>query len=296
MELQKVSPINKAIYVFADLFKIRQSIMLILVGIISYFIASRGDVVLDKLFLLFLGLTLSVFGTTGFNMVLDRDIDSLMFRTSKRSIPSGLISSEKASIISAAILLAGLYFSYLVNIYVFIAAFLGFLIDILIYTILTKRRTWSSVIFGGFAGGMPAFGGYLAYTNAISVEPFILLLMVAIWSNVHIWYIVIYYKDDYLRAGIPMLPVVKGDRTAILVSIIHMVLLQILIALYFYISGFKAILTFTLGSMLTWIIMYKMYRHYIYIDRYEAYRMFKFLSPYLAVVFIFMLLDSVIFM
>ncbi|MEM4971663.1 MAG: protoheme IX farnesyltransferase, partial [Sulfolobales archaeon] len=271
-----------ALEILSDLFKIRQSLLLMFTGMLGYLIA--GGLSIDPWISLYLliALSLTIFGTTGINMVLDADIDSMMVRTKRRAIPRGAISRGRAALISIAFLAAGLWVSYMINLWVFIAGLLGFLIDIPIYTVMTKRRSWTSVIYGGFAGGMPAFGGYMAYTGHPTPEALILLILVAVWSNAHIWYIVIYNYRDYERAGIPMLPVVKGVRAGVMGSLIHVFIMLSLIAIYFILTGFRAWVTLVVGGYLSLRLIQIMRRHLNGVTREEAYRTFKFLSPYLA--------------
>ncbi len=285
-----------ATYIISDLFKVRQSALLVFTGLFGYLIASGSSV--DPLVLaeLLVALTLTIFGTTGVNMVIDADIDSIMFRTRRRVIPRGLISRRDALIISIATLIPGLVISYMINPWVFVAGLLGFVIDIAIYTVLTKRRSWTSVIYGGFAGGMPAFGGYVAYTGHPSLEAAILMLLVALWSNAHIWYIVINNYEDYKRAGIPMLPVVKGVRAGVMGSIVHVILMAILIAIYFVLTGYRSWLTLIVGLALSIRLLMVMRTHLEKIERGDAYRTFKILSPYLAIIFVLMLIDRLIWL
>lgn len=283
-----------ALEILMDLFKIRQSILLIFTGVMGYLIASGARA--DPLVLgyLVLSLALTIFGTTGVNMVLDSDIDRLMSRTRRRVIPRGAISRRRALAISLALLVAGLWVGIMINPWVFIAGLMGFLIDILIYTILSKRRTWTSVIYGGFAGGMPAFGGYMAYTGHPTPESLVLLLLVALWSNAHIWYIVIYYREDYEKAGIPMLPIVKGDRAGVMGSMVHIILMLALIGIYFILTGYRAWITLLIGSVLSIRLLTIMRSHLEGVSKQDTYKTFKVLSPYLAIIFILMLTDSIL--
>jgi protoheme IX farnesyltransferase len=291
-----LSKSRDAAIIVTDLFKIRQSMLLIFTGLFGYLIASGASADLLTLIKLLVALALTIFGTTGINMVLDSDIDSIMARTKRRVIPRGMISKRTAAILSMGFLIPGLAISYMINMWVFIAGILGFLIDIGIYTVLTKRRSWTSVIYGGFAGGMPAFGGYMAYTGYPSPEALILLTLVALWSNAHIWYIVIYNYDDYKKAGIPMLPIVKGVRAGVMGSIIHVILMLILIIAYFILTGNRSWLTLIIGAALSIKLLMVMRRHLEKIDRIEAYKTFKILSPYLSIIFILMLIDRLVFL
>lgn len=293
MALSRASQALRAsLEIFSDLFKVRQSFLLVLTGLLAYLIASRGSVDPRGFSMLLGSLTLSIFGTTGINMVLDSDIDALMNRTSRRVIPKGAISRRDAAALSSALLALGLALGFWINFWVFLAGFLGFFIDIAIYTALVKRRSWTSVIFGGFAGGMPALGGYAAHTGYPSAEALILMTLVALWSNAHIWYIAIYNLRDYERAGIPMLPVVKGPRAGVVGSIIHVILMTALLILYFAATGYGAWLTLVGGLYLSARLLSIMRRHIHAITREEAFRTFKYLSPYLALIFVFALIDS----
>ncbi len=277
-----------------DLFKIRQSIMLTTTGVISYLIASKGSIDPVVLAVLTVAIFLTVAGSTGFNMVIDSDIDSIMVRTKRRVIPSGKLDTRAAVAISVISILVGLYLSYIINIWVFISGLLGILIYVYIYTFLTKRKTWTSVIYGGFAGGMPALGGYVAYTGYPTLEAIILVILIALWSNAHIWYIAIYNYQDFKKAGIPSLPHVKGIPTAIKYSIIHIVLLIVALIALFYISGLRYWITLAIGIPLSIAIIRKMMHHINNHDKIEIYKMFKLLSPYLLFVFLAILSDSIL--
>lgn len=203
----------------SDLIKLKQTALLVFTGIMSYAEAA-GTPRVDIALLVFLSMFLCVAGSTGMNMVLDADIDAKMFRTKHRPIPGNRVGREEATLVSLTLLLVGLALGLLVNIYVAIAGLLGFLIDIFLYTVLLKRKNPASVVFGGFAGGMPALGGWAAATGGFGLGGLVLMLLVAVWSSLHIWTLAVKYVDDYRRAGIPMLPVVVGERKAIIYSIV----------------------------------------------------------------------------
>ncbi len=198
----------------AELFKLKQTALLVFTGAATYLaFAPRPDAY--TLSLLLASMLLSVAGTTGFNMVLDADIDAAMFRTRSRPLPSRRMTRGEALAVSAAALVAGTALGLLVNIYVALAGILGFILDIAAYTLLLKRRTPLSTVVGGFAGGMPALGGWAAATGSIGLGGVTLMLVVAAWSSLHIWTLAAYYADDYRRAGVPMLPVVAGEKATV---------------------------------------------------------------------------------
>jgi len=197
-----------------ELFKLKQTSLLVFTGVAAY-IAYTPRVDAVTLLLLTASLILAVSGTTGFNMFFDEDIDAKMFRTRERPLPSRRMTRREALALSTAALAAGILLGYLVNPWVAVAGIGGFVFDIAAYTLLLKRRTPLSTIVGGFAGGMPALGGWAAATGGVGLGGIVLMLIVAVWSSLHIWTLAAYYEEDYRRAGVPMLPVVVGRRTTV---------------------------------------------------------------------------------
>ena len=196
---------------FSRLFKLKQTGLLVFTGLLGYLIASHRTFD-SRLLLLGLSLSLAISGTTGLNMFFDRDIDSLMFRTRNRPLPAGTLSPGLALIISSLFLWAGLIFAWQLNYLTGILIFSGFLIDLLLYTILLKRRTAFGLVVGALAGGMPLAAGYSAWSSRIEAAGIILFLLVAVWSLAHIWLIAAYYRSDYLRASLPVLSVTSGEK------------------------------------------------------------------------------------
>ncbi|AGT35403.1 hypothetical protein N186_05285 [Thermofilum adornatum] len=222
---------------FMEVFKVKQTLLLLITGICSYL---EGLRIAGKPFdaLSFLAVSLSMFltisGTTGVNMVLDADIDSLMFRTKNRPIPMNRLTKRETLVTSMLLIVTGLVCGLLVNVYVATSGLLGFLIDIGVYTWLLKRKSPWSVVFGGFAGGMPALGGWAGATGSFGLGGVMLMLLVAVWSSLHIWTLATYYVDDYRKANVPMLPVVYGEKRGVQGSfLVALIVLFISSAIYY---------------------------------------------------------------
>ena len=92
----------------------------------------------------------------------------------------------------------------------------GLVVYVIVYTLLLKRRTWSNIVIGGAAGAFPPLVGYAAVTNTLSPLAWFLFALVFVWTPVHFWALALLIKDDYAKAGVPMLPVVLGDRHTVL--------------------------------------------------------------------------------
>ena len=148
------------------------------------------------------------------NMAYDSDIDAVMTRTATRPIPMGRIEREEAlafgwTLSAASVTLMGLFVNYLA------AGLLAFTIFfyVVVYTLWLKRRTPQNIVIGGLSGALPPAIGWAAVTNSLSLAPIILVAIIFMWTPPHFWALSLYRSEDYARAGVPMLPVVKGKPT-----------------------------------------------------------------------------------
>ena len=145
------------------------------------------------------------------NMAYDADIDALMSRTAARPIPLGRISREDAlgfgwTLAGGSLLVMTLFVNPLA------AGLLAFSIFfyVFVYTLWLKRLTPQNIVIGGLAGALPPAIGWAAVTGSLSLAPLILVLVTFLWTPPHFWALALFRSDDYARAGVPMLPVVKG--------------------------------------------------------------------------------------
>jgi protoheme IX farnesyltransferase len=151
------------------------------------------------------------------NMVIDRDIDLAMKRTATRPTVTQSISSPHA--LAFAFSLAFGSFAILwsqTNLLAAVMALCGLVFYVIIYTMLLKRRTWHNIVIGGAAGAFPPLVGWAAVTNDLPPLALYLFAIIFVWTPVHFWALALMLKDEYAAAGVPMLPVVKGDRVTVL--------------------------------------------------------------------------------
>jgi protoheme IX farnesyltransferase len=275
---------------YIELTKPSQTFLLLFTSIMAYY-AAPGVKSFITILLLIISMTLAVSGVTAMNMYFDRDIDSVMQRTKKRAIPSGKISPVKALIFGTILYLSGQALSFMINPLVAITIFLGFFFDIPIYTIFLKRRSSTNIIFGGIAGSMPAMGGWLAQTGSIDLGAILVSLLVLLWIPMHIWYIDTYYLDDYRQANIPMLPVVVGPSKAAIGIIISILLMEIDVIIM-YVLRMVGILTLIMSTILVILSIYKTFEFARNPTRIQARKLFKFASPYLAIVFTMIAIEN----
>jgi len=147
------------------------------------------------------------------NMWYESDIDALMQRTRNRPIPAGRMCPETA-IEFACVMAFASVFIMAVAVNLLSAFFLlnAILFYVFIYTIWLKRITPQNIVIGGAAGAFPPLIGWAAVTNSISIDAVILFAIIFLWTPPHFWALALYKSDDYAKAGIPMLPVVKGNE------------------------------------------------------------------------------------
>jgi heme o synthase len=159
------------------------------------------------------GLALACGGASALNHVLDRDIDAHMRRTAGRPVASGRVDAARA--LEFGVALSALSFVVLtsfVNVLAALLALAGNLFYVLVYTRWLKRSTPQNIVIGGAAGAVPPLVGWAAATGDLTLPALFLFLIVFFWTPPHFWALALLIKRDYAEAGVPMLPVVRGER------------------------------------------------------------------------------------
>jgi len=199
---------------YLTLTKPRIMTLLLLTGAAGMFVGAQGVPPLGLFALTMLGLALACGGASALNHVLDRDIDALMgSRTEERPVAAGRVSPEQA--LEFGILLSAISFALLasaVNVLTAVLALVGNLFYVLVYTRWLKRSTPQNIVIGGAAGAVPPLVGYAAATGSLALPALWLFLIVFLWTPPHFWALALMIKNAYAAAGVPMLPVVRGDR------------------------------------------------------------------------------------
>ncbi|CAB4680268.1 unannotated protein [freshwater metagenome] len=200
--------------------------LLLTTAIPTMFLAAQGLPTLKVVVAVLIGGTLAAGAANTFNSVYDRDIDALMQRTDHRpaamgtiSVRAGIIQGVVLSLGSAAALLS------LANLISALLAVLAILLYVVGYTILLKRRTSQNIVWGGAAGCMPVLIAWSAVTGSLTWTPVVLFLIIFFWTPPHYWPLAMKYRDDYERAGVPMLPVVKPVTTVTTNIVIYAVVM-----------------------------------------------------------------------
>ncbi|MGE4279504.1 MAG: heme o synthase [Magnetospirillum sp.] len=166
-----------------------------------------------SLSMLIVAMLLGSGGSAVFNHLYDRDIDAVMKRTRNRPLVTGLISPTDALMLSGGLTITALSLAVMTLNWVVAAhLFLGIFVYAIVYTVWLKRRTWWNIIFGGAAGSFALLAGAALGEPAQWLLPTLLAITLFLWTPSHFWALAILLADDYRAAGVPMLPVVVGEK------------------------------------------------------------------------------------
>ncbi|MGP8070215.1 MAG: heme o synthase [Candidatus Bathyarchaeia archaeon] len=238
-------------------------------------------------------ITASSAGCDTLTSYVDRDIDAIMHRTKHRPIPSGRITPNKALLWGLFLAAVGLALAYWINPLSFVWIAFGVLDNVVVYSLLLKRRSSLNIILGGVSGGLPVMFGWSAVTNGVSLLPVLLAALVVLWIPGHIWSLAIFTKDDYTRANVPMLPVVTKLKTA-LRCIVSTVVLMIPFSLWIYFAGHFGFVYLAVAIFFGAWVLYINLKLFFHPNNDMAYKAFKVSIPYLFALFFALIIDSLV--
>jgi protoheme IX farnesyltransferase len=269
--------------------------LLLLTTVLPMFITDRGMPPLSLVLWVLLGGYLMAGGANTVNMWFDRDIDLLMSRTRQRPIPSGRIPGWLALLFGLAQgSLAFWIFWRQVNPLSAWLAFSGYLFYVFIYTAWLKRLTAQNIVIGGAAGAFPPLVGWTAMTGSLDLPAIYLFAIVFFWTPPHFWALALIKQQDYARAGVPMMPVVQGERwtkVQMLAYTLMLIPLTVMPSVFGALGLFYAGAALLLGGRLLWYCL-KVLREAGVTP--TAWRMYKFSLLYLALLFVAMGVDRAV--
>lgn len=266
--------------------------LLLFTTITTAFFAKGGWPGLSVLVALFVGGYCAAGAANAINMVYDRDIDLKMKRTSERPTVTRQISTRNALLFAFA--LESISFGLLAvvcNVLTASLALAGLLFYVFIYTMMLKRRTWHNIVIGGAAGAFPPLVGYAGVTGELTPLAWVLFGIIFLWTPVHFWALALVIKDDYRDAGVPMLPVVRGDRATVIQIGIYTILTAIssLFPMFMGESGWIYLIV-ALG--LNGVLFVQAFQLLHTPDRPHALKLFHYSMVYLAALFLVMAVDK----
>jgi protoheme IX farnesyltransferase len=225
---------------------------------------------------------------------LDRDIDALMDRTKGRPLPGKRISPpEKALVWGLFLAAVAMGLSFFFNPLAALWMFLGLFDNVVVYSMLAKRRSCTNILLGSISGGMPALFGWAVVQGNVTWTAVLIGLLVITWTPNHIWNLAIRYREDYARANVPMLPVVTNLKRAVNLIVMSVVLMVAESLLLGFVGDF-GVIYFTVAILGGIVSLVGHVYLYLRPTERNAWLMFKLSSVYLALVFTGMMIDRLI--
>lgn len=276
---------------YFQLCKPRVVALITFTAVVGMFLSTAGFPPLSALVFGTLGIALGAASGAALNHVADRHIDALMARTSGRPLPAGDIGPRQAVlfalVLGAASMAVLLAFVNALTALLTLISLIGYAV---IYTMFLKRRTPQNIVLGGAAGAAPPLLGWTAVTGHVHPEALLLFLIIFIWTPPHFWSLAIRRREEYAKAGIPMLPVTHGVRMTKLQILLYTILLVAVTMLPFvtqmsgliYLSGAIAL---GIGFLRSAILLYRSD------SEKQAMKTFGYSILYLSLLFAFLLVD-----
>ena len=213
---------------YLELTKPKVVALITFTAVVGTLLASPGLPPLDALVWGNLGIALAAASAAAINHVLDRRIDAQMARTRARPLPTGALSERQALAFAALLGVSSMgVLAFLVNLLTAVLTFLSLIGYAVVYTVWLKRATPQNIVIGGTAGAAPPVLGWAAVSDNIDPNALLLALIIFVWTPPHFWALAIARRDDYARAGIPMLPVTHGVAYTRLQVLLYTVLLVV---------------------------------------------------------------------
>jgi heme o synthase len=275
---------------FLTLTKPKVQSLLLLTTVAAMYVAD--DPSLGLVALTCLGGYLSAGGAGAVNHWFDRDIDARMARTASRPIPAGRVAPRAALAFGIGLAAASfVQLTLFVNLLAACLALCGFLGYVFVYTVWLKRSTPQNIVIGGAAGAVPPLVGWAAATGGLDWTALYLFAIVFYWTPPHFWALSLLMKDEYAKVGVPMLPVVRGERETRRQILLYTLLLYAVTQLPFCAGGFGAVYLVCSIALGAGFIAgaVRLYRR---ADRRSALRLYLYSLLYLALLFGAMVLDA----
>jgi heme o synthase len=281
--------VRQVISDYVEMTKPKVQSLLLFTTVSAMFVA--GDPSLSLVVLTCIGGYLSAGGAGAVNHWYDRDIDASMKRTANRPVASGRVAPRSALIYGIVLAtLACVVLTIGVNPLAAALSLSGFLGYTLMYTMWLKRSTPQNIVWGGAAGAVPPLVGWAAVTGSLSWTALYLFAIVFYWTPPHFWALSLLMKDDYAKAGVPMMPVVRGERETRRQILLYSLLLYAVTQLPFCAGGFGGIYlvaSIVLGA----VFIGGAVRLYRRADRRSALWLYLYSLAYLALLFAAMVAD-----
>src|SRR5947209_17402893 len=293
-EKKEAGPIQQTISSYIDLMKPHVTVLLLGTTVAAMAIAHQGLPPLGLVLATLLGGAMAAGSANCINCYIDRDIDQIMGRTQRRSLPSGRVQPRQALIFGIIIGIGSfIILAAFVNLLSATLACSAILFYVFVYTLGLKRSSAQNIVIGGAAGAVPVLVGWAAVTNTITLPAIWLFAIIFYWTPPHFWALSLLIQKDYEKAHIPMLPVVMGEgETRKQIFLYSLLLLAVTLVLF----GMRAMGYFYLVAALVLggILVYMSLRLLREKSKSRAKTLFCYSNCYLALIFAAMVLDRTI--
>lgn len=287
--------VRLAVSDYVMLTKPRIVLLLLIVTFVPMFLTGGGAPSGWLILWTMVGGFLAAGGANALNQFVDRDIDHVMVRTRRRPLPGGRMTPMQVLIFG--VLLGVLSFVVLwwqVNLLSALIALFGLLFYVFVYTLLLKRSSTQNIVVGGLAGAVPPLVGWAAVANEISLLPLIMVAIVFYWTPPHFWALALMRQKEYRAAGVPMLPVIAGERETYRQIVLYSILLLLISVLPVFLQLLGPVYL-ALALALNGVFLWQAIDIWRKPTNANIWRLYKFSLLYLALIFLAMGIDNLFF-
>ncbi len=290
-------PLRDALQRIRDFLTLTKPVVVLLLLVTTYagmVVGGKAWPSFSLTFWTLLGGFMAAGGSSALNQYIDRDLDKNMQRTSKRPLAAGRMTPAEGLAFGLALSVSSFYiYAGFVNLLAAFLSLAGIIYYVVLYSILLKKATVQNIVIGGGAGAIPPLVGWAAATGSLNVPALFLFAIVFMWTPPHFWALAIVRKNDYARAGVPMMPVVRGEketRWQILIYTLELVAVTLLMPVFKFTGTIYLVSAVALGL---WLIhtAWQVWRRE---GNKIAWKMYRYSSMYLAFIFLALMLDAVI--
>ena len=279
---------------FASLCKLRVNSLIVFTAMVGMLLAQPGLPPLARFLAASAGIGMVAFAAAAINCLVERTLDARMARTRSRPLPRGDIAPTEA--LSLAMVLGGSGLVVLhtwvndLTLWLTLATFLGYAV---IYTVVLKPATPMNIVIGGAAGAMPPLLGWTAMTGQVAPQAVVLFLIIFLWTPPHFWALCMARRDDYARAGFPMLPITHGIRYTCLQCLIYVALLSAASFLP-VVLGMAGVAYASAATVLDAVFLLRFFRLWRDYSDAASWRLFRYSITYLGLLFAALFLDRLV--
>ena len=284
---------SRTILDYLILTKPRVMSLLLFTALGGSFIAARDVPLWRDIVVVLVGGALASGGASALNMWYEEDIDQEMHRTDHRPVAGGRIKPMNALIFGVVLNIASFaVFYFFTNVLAASLAIAGSALYVVLYTALLKRTTTQNIVVGGAAGAVPPLVGYAAILGVLELEAWYLFAVVFFWTPPHFWALSLLIKDDYARAGVPMMPVVSGEAATRVQILLYTILMLPLTVMYYFATsklGVVYLVSAVILGLVFFALAFKLWRTGA---RKDTLNLYKFSLLYLFLLFVALMFDA----